>query len=92
MELWWPGESRRSTTRVLLGDHEVFTDPADAILADLRGRGRTVDDEDPESVIVPGVSLGFTRQTSQAVPRDGRGLPVSFTSVLVAGRNYYDFR
>ncbi|MFB6821021.1 hypothetical protein ACFCXA_05460 [Streptomyces virginiae] len=92
VELWWPGEGRQSATRVLLDGHDVFTAPADTVLADLRERGWTVDAEDLENVVVPGVSLGFTRQTSQEVPRDGQGLPVSFTSVLVAGTNYYDFR
>ncbi|MER6251845.1 hypothetical protein ABT224_10790 [Streptomyces sp. NPDC001584] len=51
-----------------------------------------MDAEDPENIVVPGVSLGFTRQTSQEVPRDGQGLPISFTSVLVAGKSCYDFR
>ncbi|WP_328786624.1 MULTISPECIES: hypothetical protein [unclassified Streptomyces] len=92
VELWWPGEGRQSTTRVLLDGHDVFTTPADTVLAELRERGWTVDAEDPENVVVPGVSLGFTRQTSQEVPRDGQGLPVSFTSVLVAGTSYYNFR
>ncbi|MFB7256988.1 hypothetical protein [Streptomyces nojiriensis] len=92
VELWWPGEGRLSTARVLLEGHEVFTTPADTVLAELRGRGWSVDVEDPENVVVPGVSLGFTRRTSQEVPRDGQGLPVSFTSVLVAGEGYYDFR
>ncbi|WP_329105721.1 hypothetical protein [Streptomyces sp. NBC_01439] len=92
VELWWPGEGRQCTTRVLLDGHDVFTTPADTVLAELRERGWTVDDEDPGNVFVPGVSLGFTRQTSQEVPRDGQGLPVSFTSVLVAGMGYYDFR
>ncbi|MFD7781962.1 hypothetical protein ACFV4Q_02465 [Streptomyces nojiriensis] len=92
VETWWPGEGRQSTTRVLLDGHDVFTTPADTLLAELRERGWTVDAEDPEHVLVPGVSLGFTRQTSQEVPRDGQGLPVSFTSVLVAGKSYYDFR
>ncbi|MFF4006819.1 hypothetical protein [Streptomyces sp. NPDC001717] len=92
VELWWPGEGRQSTTRVLLDEHDLFSAPADSVLAELRLRGWTVDAEDPENVFVPGVSLGFTRRTSQEVPRDGQGLPVSFTSVLVAGKSYYDFR
>ncbi|MFG2977992.1 hypothetical protein ACGFYY_33980 [Streptomyces sp. NPDC048331] len=92
VELWWPGEGRRSTTRVLLEGCEVFTSPADGVLAGLRGRGWTVDAADPQEVVVPGVSLGFTRRTSQEVPRDGQGLPLCFTSVLVAGPEYYDFR
>lgn len=90
--MWWPGESRQSTTRVLLDGHDVFATPADTVLAELREHGWTVDAEDPENVVVPGVSPGLTRQTSQEVPRDGQGLPVSFTSVLVAGKGYYDFR
>ncbi|WP_030730434.1 hypothetical protein [Streptomyces sp. NRRL S-237] len=92
VELWWPGEGRRSTTRVLLEGRDVFTSPAGDVLAGVRERGWTVDAADPEDVVVPGVSLGFTRRTSQEVPRDGEGLPVSFTSVLVAGPDHYDFR
>ncbi|MER5779254.1 hypothetical protein ABT144_34195 [Streptomyces sp. NPDC002039] len=92
VELWWPGEGRGSATRVLLDEHDVFRDPAETILAGLTERGCAVDAEDPENVVVPGVSLGFTRQTSQEVPRGPHGLPVSFTSVLVAGKDYYDFR
>lgn len=49
MELWWPGEGRRSTTRFVLDGHDVFADAADMILAELTGRGATVDTEDPES-------------------------------------------
>ncbi|MCX4585202.1 hypothetical protein [Streptomyces sp. NBC_01481] len=37
----------------------------------------------------PGVSLGFTRQTSQEVPRTPDGLPVHVTPVLVVGEHYY---
>lgn len=90
-ELWWPGEGRATSTRVLFDGHDVFTGPADEILQEMRRRGWTVSDADAESLVVPGVSLGFTRQTSQEVPRDAAGLPVSFTSVLVAGTGYYDF-
>ncbi|MEU0004205.1 hypothetical protein ABZ079_07865 [Streptomyces sp. NPDC006314] len=46
----------------------------------------------PEYPVIPGVSLGFTRQTSQEVPRDAEGLPSSVTSVLVGGKDYYDHR
>ncbi|MGW6577033.1 hypothetical protein ACWGAN_33340 [Streptomyces sp. NPDC054945] len=92
VELWWPGEGRRSTTRVLLDGREVFTSPAGDVVAGLGERGWTVEVADPEHVVVPGVSLGFTRRTSQEVPRDGQGLPLSFTSVLVAGPDHYDVR
>ncbi|MCX4986580.1 hypothetical protein [Streptomyces sp. NBC_00572] len=37
---------------------------------------------------MPGVTLAFTRDTSQEVTRDEDGLPVSFTSVLVADEKY----
>ncbi|MFD4373597.1 hypothetical protein [Streptomyces sp. NPDC058486] len=87
VEFWWPGEGRTSTTRVLLGGRDVFTTPADALL-----RGLDIHDGDTEDPFVPGLSLGFTRRTSQEVPRRPDGLPVHFTSVLVGGADYYDFR
>ncbi|MFD7026433.1 hypothetical protein ACFWAR_00115 [Streptomyces sp. NPDC059917] len=91
VELWWPGEGKASGTRVLLDEHEVFTEPAEEILRLVRARGWTATAAETESPVVPGVSLGFTRQTSQEVPRDAAGLPLSFTSVLVAGVHYYGF-
>lgn len=42
--------------------------------------------------VIPGVSLGFTRQTSQEMPRDSDGRLMFFTSVLVGGERYFDFR
>ncbi|MFF3216854.1 hypothetical protein ACFYYB_40310 [Streptomyces sp. NPDC002886] len=91
VELWWPGEGQATTTRVLFDGLDVFADPADEILRRVRERGWTVTAPDTESLIVPGVSLGFTRRTSQEVHRDAAGFPRSFTSVLVAGAGYYDF-
>ncbi|MFF8380410.1 hypothetical protein ACF07V_30250 [Streptomyces sp. NPDC015661] len=92
VELWWPGEGRETSTRVLLDGEDVFRVPADELLARAVERGWTVDAENPENPVVPGVSLGFTRQTSQEVPRNADGIPVHFTSVLVAGEKYYDYR
>ncbi|MFF2775051.1 hypothetical protein ACFVU3_09095 [Streptomyces sp. NPDC058052] len=99
VEFWWPGEGRTSTTRVLLGGRDVFTTPADELLAGLAGptgptgpTGPVVHGGDGEDPFVPGLSLGFTRRTSQEVPRRPDGLPVHFTSVLVGGADYYDFR
>ncbi|WP_328303363.1 hypothetical protein OG389_35675 [Streptomyces sp. NBC_00435] len=91
VELWWPGEGRARTTRVLFDRHDVFADPAAEILRQVRERGWSVTAADAESLVVSGVSLGFTRRTSQEVPRDVAGLPLSFTSALVAGAGYYDF-
>jgi hypothetical protein len=51
-----------------------------------------VDRTEPEYPFIPGVSPGFTRQTSQEVPRTREGLPVHVTSVLVGGEHHYDFR
>ncbi|MFE9042791.1 hypothetical protein ACFY9F_19115 [Streptomyces sp. NPDC012421] len=107
VEFWWPGEGRTSTTRVLLGGRDVFTTPADELLDGLSGGfsggspdglsggfpgGLSVHDGGSEEPFVPGLSLGFTRRTSQEVPRRPDGLPVHFTSVLVGGADYYDFR
>ncbi|MEV4425860.1 hypothetical protein ACIGN6_11105 [Streptomyces sp. NPDC053792] len=87
VELWWPGEGRKTTTRVLLEGADVFRTPADELL-----KGLAAHDADGEDPFVPGLSLGFTRRTSQEVARRPDGLPVCFTSVLVGGADYYDFR
>lgn len=92
VELWWPGEGREADARVLLDGDDVFATPAEDLFQRAAERGWTVDTSDPEYPFVPGVSLGFTRRTSQEVPRTAQGLPVHATSVLVAGEHYYDFR
>ncbi|WSQ12331.1 hypothetical protein OG604_33755 [Streptomyces sp. NBC_01231] len=85
IELWWPGEGRTSSTRVLLEGDEVFSTPAYDLFRRAAERGWTVDTSQPEYPVIPGVSLAFTRQTSQEVGRDADGLPRYVTSVLVAG-------
>jgi hypothetical protein len=92
VELWWPGEGRTSGTRVLLDGDDVFATPAQDLFRRAAARGWTVDTSAPEYPVIPGVSLGFTRQTSQEVPRDAGGLPSYVTSVLVGGRDYYGVR
>ncbi|MGA5042112.1 hypothetical protein ACPCA8_34580 [Streptomyces capoamus] len=90
IELWWPGEGRTSGTRVLLDGDDVFTTPAGTLFQRATERGWAVDVSQPEYPVVPGVSLGFTRHTSQEVERDTDGLPRYVTSVLVGGKDYYD--
>ncbi|GAA4887132.1 hypothetical protein ACFPM3_20575 [Streptomyces coeruleoprunus] len=92
VELWWPGEGRSTDVRVLLEGDDVFTTPAEDLFRRAEERGWTVDRTEPEYPFIPGVSLGFTRQTSQEVPRTQGGLPVYVTSVLVGGEHYYDER
>ncbi|MFG2263990.1 hypothetical protein [Streptomyces sp. NPDC048720] len=92
VEPWWPGEGRTSSTRVLLAEDEVFTTPAADLFQRATERGWTVDTSEPGYPVIPGVSLGFTRQTSQEVERDADGLPRYVTSVLVGGTDYYDYR
>ncbi|CAL9630554.1 hypothetical protein [Streptomyces sp. enrichment culture] len=92
VELWWPGEGRRTDVRVLLHGDDVFTTPAEDLFRKAEERGWTVDRTELEYPFIPGVSLGFTRQTSQEVPRTPEGLPVYITSILVGGEHYYDFR
>lgn len=92
IELWWPGEGRTSSTRVLLEGDEVFTTPAADLFRHAAERGWTVDVAQPEYPVIPGVSLGFTRQTSQEIERDADGLPRYVTSVLVAAEDYYNYR
>ena len=43
VEVWWPGEGRESSTRVLLEGDDVFQTPADDILRRAADRGWTVD-------------------------------------------------
>ncbi|WP_307847362.1 hypothetical protein [Streptomyces sp. F63] len=92
IELWWPGEGKTTTTRVLLEGQDVFATPAKDILRHAEERGWRVDESEAERPVIPGVSLGFTRETSQEVPRDDNGLPLHFTSVLVGDEHYYDYR
>ncbi|WP_329558131.1 hypothetical protein OG711_01730 [Streptomyces uncialis] len=92
VELWWPGEGRRTGVRVLLDGDDVFTTPADHLLRRAQERGWTVDRSEPQYPFIPGASLGFTRETSQDVPRTSGGLPVHVTSVLVADEHYYEHR
>ncbi|MFF1690081.1 MULTISPECIES: hypothetical protein [unclassified Streptomyces] len=92
IELWWPGEGRTSSTRVLLAGDEVFTTPAQDLFARAAERGWTIDTSQPGYPVIPGVSLGFTRQTSQDVERDADGLPRCVTSALVGGEDYYNYR
>ncbi|MFE4539612.1 hypothetical protein ACFRKB_31880 [Streptomyces scopuliridis] len=92
IELWWPGEGRRSDVRVLLDGDDVFTTPAEDLFRRAVERGWTVDRTEAEFPFIPGVSLGFGRQTSQEVPRTPDGLPIYVTSVLVGNERYYDNR
>ncbi|WP_433245943.1 hypothetical protein ACQPYK_44355 [Streptosporangium sp. CA-135522] len=92
VELWWPGEGKQTSTRVLLDGDDVFRTPAEEIFRRAAERGWNVDQTEIEYPFIPGVSLGFTRQTSQEVPRTSDGLPVLITSVLVGGEHYYNDR
>ncbi|MFE4717475.1 hypothetical protein ACFRLW_13805 [Streptomyces sp. NPDC056728] len=64
IELWWPGEGRVSSTRVLLDEDEVFITPAPEFFARAVGRGWRVDTSQPEYPVIPGVSLAFTGRPS----------------------------
>ncbi|MFE1908904.1 hypothetical protein ACFW96_35345 [Streptomyces gardneri] len=92
VELWCPGEGKETSTRVLLDGADVFRTPADELLRSLEERGLAAHGADGEDPFVPGLSLGFTRHTSQEVKRTESGLPVYFTSVLVGGTDYYAHR
>ncbi|MFF9090358.1 hypothetical protein ACF1BE_28945 [Streptomyces sp. NPDC014991] len=70
----------------------MFRTPAAELFRRAAARGWTVDASHPEHPVIPGVSLAFTRQTSQQVPRDAEGLPLSVTSVLVGGKDHYEYR
>lgn len=87
---FWRFEGDEPDLRVLLDGVDVFRSLADDILQGYRSHGYQVDDSDLENPTVPGVTLGFTRETAQDVPRDSSGLPLHFTSVLVAPADYYE--
>ncbi|MGA5065196.1 hypothetical protein ACPB9E_15710 [Streptomyces exfoliatus] len=86
--VWGPDEDEGTDVHVLLDGLDVFRTPADEILAHVARKGWQVDDDDPRAPYVPGVTLAFTRDTSQEVRRYENGLPVHFTSVLVADETY----
>ncbi|MFI7101457.1 hypothetical protein ACIBK8_19035 [Streptomyces sp. NPDC050161] len=85
----WRFENDVPDVRVLLDNVDIFRTPAKEVLRQQAERGRTVDDSDPESPEIPNVTLAFTRETGQEVPRESDGLPLYFTSVLVAGADYF---
>ncbi|MEU2491762.1 hypothetical protein [Streptomyces sp. NPDC007883] len=93
VELWWPGEGREADVRVLLGDDDVFTTPAEELFRRAAERGWTVDTSEAEHPFRPRcLPRLHPRRTTQEVPRTAQGLPVHVTSVLVAGGHYCDFR
>ncbi|MEC4017150.1 hypothetical protein [Streptomyces sp. H27-D2] len=91
IQLWWPGEGRESSTRVLLEGDDVFCTPARKIFRRAVARGWTVDQSEFDYPFIPGVSIGFTRQTAQEVPRYSDGSLMYLTSVLVGDEKYFDF-
>ncbi|MFI8770502.1 hypothetical protein ACIGN6_37175 [Streptomyces sp. NPDC053792] len=86
--IWGPDEDEDPDVQVLLDGLDVFRIPAVEILAHTARKGWHVDNDHPRAPYVPGVTLAFTRDTSQEVPRDENGLPICFTSVLVADVKY----
>ncbi|MFD1832564.1 hypothetical protein ACFSJS_23380 [Streptomyces desertarenae] len=90
IELWRFENEEEFNGQVLLDGVDVFRSPAREILQHQREKGHTVDDADPENPVIPGVTLAFTRETGRQVPLDpDDGLPLHFTSVLVADEEYY---
>ncbi|MBW5483640.1 hypothetical protein [Streptomyces bambusae] len=86
--VWGPDEDEDPDVQLLLDGLDVFRTPADEILAHAARKGWHVNNDDPRAPYIPSVTLAFTRDTSQEVPRDENGLPVHFTAVLVADERY----
>ncbi|MFI9291770.1 hypothetical protein [Streptomyces gardneri] len=86
--VWGPDEDEDPDVQVLWDGLDVFRTPADEVLAHAARKGWRVVDDDPRAPCIPGVTLAFTRDTSQEVSRDENGLPVHFTTVLVADETY----
>ncbi|MEC4016974.1 hypothetical protein [Streptomyces sp. H27-D2] len=85
----WRFDGDEPDVRVLLDGIDLFRTPAREVLRQQAERGRRVDESDPENAVIPDVTLAFTRDTGQEVPREPDGLPLYFTSILVANEEYY---
>jgi hypothetical protein len=85
VEIWRPVGG---DVTVMLWDIDMFATPADDILRQLRDRGITVDDSDPERPFCPDVTLGLNREGGPGAGPDGIGRYVE--SVVVAAPGYYE--
>lgn len=90
IEVWKPEDSKHGTVRVLFGDIDVFSLPADEVMRALRARGIHVDETDPYYPYCPELVLGFTREGGEDVVDEESGLARYFQSVVVAPPGYYD--
>lgn len=88
-EVWNPRPGPEDITVTWRGIN-VFITPARELLAQIEGMGLAVDREEPLHPVVPGLSLGFTRDAGHEVPLDTDGLPLYFQAVLVGPEDYYD--
>ncbi|WP_139141008.1 hypothetical protein [Streptomyces oceani] len=87
----WRFEGCEQDIKVTCGGLDIFRTPAREFLDKKKEEGYRVDVSDPESPVIPGVTLAFTRETGQDVPLDPvDGLPLYFTSVLVSNEEYFD--
>jgi hypothetical protein len=75
VELWWPGEGRRTDVRVLLDGDDVFTTPAEELFRKAAERGWTVDRTEVEYPFIPGVSLGSPARRPRRYPVPGAACP-----------------
>lgn len=88
-EVWTPRPGPEDIT-VTFGGINVFTTPALELLTQIEAMGHEIIRHEVLHPVVPGLSLGFTRDAGHEVPRDTDGWPLYFQAVLVGAENYYD--
>jgi hypothetical protein len=91
VEIYRDFDSERRAQVFLLGV-DVFSTPAEQVIAGLRARHDVEDDDGDHGIVVPELSVGLSRS---AVPYPGGGQETidrytCFESILIAGRGYYD--
>ncbi|HWG24951.1 hypothetical protein [Actinospica sp.] len=88
-EVWIPRPGPEQITVTFRGI-DVFATPARELLTRIEAMGYEIDHREPLHPVVPGLSLGFTRDAGHEVPLDTDGSPLYFQAVLVAPEDYYD--
>lgn len=89
-EIWIPRPGPEEITVTFRGI-DVFTTPAWELLGRIESMGFAVNQREPDHPLIPRLSLGFTRETSQEVPLDTDGEPLYFQAVYVGPEDCYDF-
>ena len=88
-EVWIPRPGPEKIT-VRFRDIDVFGTPALQLVAQFEDMPLSVLRTEPNTWIVPHLSLGFTRTAGHDVPLDTDDAPLYFQAVLAGPSDYYD--